>query len=230
MSDFPAYGMLSGWMTAGRLACPYCMEHTKAFRLAHGKKQSWFDCHRQFLPPDHKFRHNKSAFYKNREDHSPPPPKLTGEQVWSRVSSLPTASEHKGKVDGYGRSHNWTRRSIFWELPYWSKLLIRHNLDVMHIEKNVFEQIINTVLNVKDKTKDDLRAREDMRIHCKRRRLNVDVIADADGRRREVIPQAPYVLKREYRKVVCEWIRKVKFSYGYASNLSRCIDVKCFTV
>jgi len=25
VSDFPVYGMLSGWMTAGRLACPYCM-------------------------------------------------------------------------------------------------------------------------------------------------------------------------------------------------------------
>ncbi|XP_021867293.1 uncharacterized protein [Spinacia oleracea] len=33
ISDFPAYGMLSGWSTAGKLACPYCMEHTKAFTL-----------------------------------------------------------------------------------------------------------------------------------------------------------------------------------------------------
>jgi len=113
------------------------------------------------------------------------------------VSSLPTATDHKGKVDGYGQSHNWTRRNIFWELPYWSKRLIRHNLDVMHIKKNVFEQIINTVLNVKDKTKDDTSTREDMRTHCKRRRLNVHVVADAEGRRREVMPQALYVLKRE---------------------------------
>jgi len=42
-SDFRAYAMLSGWMTVGRLACSYCMENTKAFRLAHGNKQSWFD-------------------------------------------------------------------------------------------------------------------------------------------------------------------------------------------
>ena len=46
VSDLPAYGMLSGWMTAGKLTCPYCMEHTKSLRLAHGNKQSWFDCHR----------------------------------------------------------------------------------------------------------------------------------------------------------------------------------------
>jgi len=45
-SDFLAYGLLFGWKTTGKLARPYCMEHTKSFRLAHGNKQSWFDCHR----------------------------------------------------------------------------------------------------------------------------------------------------------------------------------------
>ena len=33
ISDFPAYSMLSGWSTAGRLACPHCMENTDAFTL-----------------------------------------------------------------------------------------------------------------------------------------------------------------------------------------------------
>ncbi|CAA7039098.1 unnamed protein product [Microthlaspi erraticum] len=28
ISDFPAYGMLAGWMTHGRLACLYCMDET----------------------------------------------------------------------------------------------------------------------------------------------------------------------------------------------------------
>ncbi|KOM47545.1 hypothetical protein LR48_Vigan07g124900 [Vigna angularis] len=44
-NDFPAYGMLSGWSTHGRLACPHCMEHTKSFQLSYGRKSSWFDCH-----------------------------------------------------------------------------------------------------------------------------------------------------------------------------------------
>jgi hypothetical protein len=33
INDFPAYGMLSGWSTHGKLACPYCMENNKAFTL-----------------------------------------------------------------------------------------------------------------------------------------------------------------------------------------------------
>lgn len=63
INDFPAYGMLSGWSTAGRLACPTCKENSKAFTLKRGRKTSWFDCHRQFLPDNHAFRRNKVAFY-----------------------------------------------------------------------------------------------------------------------------------------------------------------------
>nr|GEY43398.1 hypothetical protein [Tanacetum cinerariifolium] len=31
----------------------------------------------------------------------------------------------------------WKKKSIFFELPYWKGLLLPHNLDVMHIEKNL---------------------------------------------------------------------------------------------
>ncbi|XP_016436464.1 uncharacterized protein LOC107762612 [Nicotiana tabacum] len=67
INDFPAYGILSGWMTAGKLACPYCMKNTKAFTLKHGGKNSWFDCHRQFLPVDHEFRGMRNAFGINKQ-------------------------------------------------------------------------------------------------------------------------------------------------------------------
>ena len=64
ISDFPAYAMLSGWSTAGRTACPYCKEDSDAFTLMKGRKQSWFDNHRKFLPPNHAFRRNKQLFVK----------------------------------------------------------------------------------------------------------------------------------------------------------------------
>jgi hypothetical protein len=46
INDFPAYGMLSGWSTTGRLAYPYRMEYIKSFQLQFGDKTSWFNCHR----------------------------------------------------------------------------------------------------------------------------------------------------------------------------------------
>ncbi|KAG6406054.1 hypothetical protein SASPL_133650 [Salvia splendens] len=55
----------------------------------------------------------------------------------------------------------WNKRSIFWDLPYWKTNAIRHNLDVMHIEKNIFDNIFNTIMNVEGKTKDNANARRD---------------------------------------------------------------------
>ena len=47
----------------------------------------------------------------------------------------------------------------FFNLPYWSSLLIRHNLGVMHIEKNICEALLGTLLEIAGKTKDTEKAR-----------------------------------------------------------------------
>ena len=39
---------------------------------------------------------------------------------------------------------------------------MRHNLDVMHIEKNICDIIIGTLLNIEGKTKDTLKSRIDL--------------------------------------------------------------------
>ena len=36
---------------------------------------------------------------------------------------------------------NWTGNSIFFELEYWGTLSLRHNLDVMYIEKKTFVRV-----------------------------------------------------------------------------------------
>ncbi|CAM8886585.1 unnamed protein product [Rhodiola kirilowii] len=58
ISDFSDYGMLSGWSMRGKLGCPYCMEDTKTFWLQHGRKVSYFDCQRRFLPIHHGYKSN----------------------------------------------------------------------------------------------------------------------------------------------------------------------------
>ena len=56
INDFPAYSMMSSWSTAGKTACPHCMEDSDSFRLNLCRKQSWFDNHRKFLPLNHDYR------------------------------------------------------------------------------------------------------------------------------------------------------------------------------
>ncbi|CAH9090118.1 unnamed protein product [Cuscuta europaea] len=84
ISDFPAYGMLSGWSTAGVMGCPVCIEKSNEFWLKNSRKTSYFDCHRKFLPPNHPYRKDKKSFIKGRKDHDPPPPILTGYHIYDR--------------------------------------------------------------------------------------------------------------------------------------------------
>ncbi|CAJ2657167.1 unnamed protein product [Trifolium pratense] len=113
INDFPAYGMLSGWGTHGKLGCPICMMDTKAFWLHNGGKATWFDCHRRFLPTDHPFRRNKNAFVHGETETRDPPDYLTSRQVWNKVKDIPKVEVVGGvasKPRGYGQTHNWTKR------------------------------------------------------------------------------------------------------------------------
>jgi len=136
-------------------------------------KNYWFDSHRRFLSNDHAFRRNKNAFKKGEVEMDGPPPKLTPTQVWNRVKNNPKETETGvQRIDGYGEWHNWIKRSIFWDLPYWKDNLLRHNLDVMHIEKNFFD-IFNTVMNVSGKIKDNEKARMNLNLYCRRKDLEL---------------------------------------------------------
>ncbi|KAL0387661.1 UNVERIFIED_CONTAM: hypothetical protein Sradi_2647900 [Sesamum radiatum] len=220
VNDFPAYGMLSSWSTAGIMGCLICMDNTGAFHLQHGRKACYFDCHRQFLKAGHPYRRNKKAFTKGRVEKNEAPPRSNGEEVWHSVRYFKSAIEDPVSYPpGYGTEHKWTKISIFWDLPYWTTNMIQHNLDVMHIEKNVFDNIFNTVMNIKGKTKDNLNARKDVEIICDR--PEIVVREDRLGK----MTKAVYTLDRDQKRKIFEWIKALRFPDGYTSNLGRCIDL-----
>jgi hypothetical protein len=64
--------------------------------------------------------------------------------------------------NGNETSGLFKKRSIFWNLPYWTDLMVRHAIDVMHVEKNVCEALVSTLLDIPGKTKDTLNARMDL--------------------------------------------------------------------
>lgn len=49
ISDFSTYPMFSNWSTAGRLACPCCMDNSDEFTLSKSDKQCWFNNHHEFF-------------------------------------------------------------------------------------------------------------------------------------------------------------------------------------
>ena len=117
ISDFPAYGMLSGWSTHGKLSCPYCIEHNKAFRLKHEGKITFFYCHRRFLPMDHPYRYQSDKFLKGVTEWLPYLPRRSGSEMLFEVSNFTEghfrSSSHNDKIPGFGVKHNWVKKNIF---------------------------------------------------------------------------------------------------------------------
>jgi hypothetical protein len=70
----------------------------------------------------------------------------------------------KTKKPGYQTSSGGTfKKSIFFGyLPYWKELDVWHTIDGMHIQKNMFESKIGTLLDVKGKTKEGPNSRMDL--------------------------------------------------------------------
>ncbi|XP_049374847.1 uncharacterized protein LOC125839922 [Solanum verrucosum] len=160
----------SRWSTSGNLACPYCMDEPQSFRLHYGGKTTWFDSHMMFLDQNHPFRKDRKNFLKGHTVTRSSPPVRTGQEILNHICELGITKVTDLDVEEVNKrlckSCGWKKRSIFWDLPYWSSNMIRHNLDVMHIEKNVFDNVFSTVLNVDGKTKNDPKARQDVAKYC----------------------------------------------------------------
>jgi hypothetical protein len=225
INDFPAYGMLSGWSTHGKLACLYCMENNKAFTLENRGKASFFDCHRGFLPLNHRYRKNIKDFFVGRVEKDVASSRLSGEELHHVVSEYGDIvfglQSGKQKFPGFGLTHNWVKQSIFWDLPYWKTNLLRHNLDVMHIEKNMFENIFNTVMDVKRKTKDNIKDILDITLYCNRK--NMELVYDES---RVAKPRANFVLEKNAQLLAYKWLKSLCFLDGHASNISRLVNIE----
>ncbi|XP_075099537.1 uncharacterized protein LOC142176307 [Nicotiana tabacum] len=189
----------------------------------YGRKFSYMGA-RRFFSSNHKWRSNKRDF--NGEVKRRHAPKiLSGDDILNQLASLDGFKFGKTqKKQRHGRdkaTHNWRKKSIFFRLPYWKNNLIRHNLDVMHIEKNVCDNIIGTLLDMEGKTKDNLNARRDLKEMGIRRDLHP---TQRDGK--WYYPAACYTLSPEEKSKVCKFLKTIKVPDGYSSNLSRCVKVK----
>ncbi|XP_057442542.1 uncharacterized protein LOC130734207 [Lotus japonicus] len=161
INDFPAYDMLSGWSTKGKLAFPCCHSETSSCRLKYGRKQCYMG-HRRFLPTLHPWRMKKSPFDNTREVKIASEP-LTGDHVIAQLEGLELLPFGKATRKRIAKvNHNWKKKSIFFELPYWRTNLLRHNINVMHVEKNICESVIGTLFDLEGKTKDTIKYRLDL--------------------------------------------------------------------
>ncbi|XP_062093498.1 uncharacterized protein LOC133799500 [Humulus lupulus] len=168
---------------------------------------------------------------------------LTGNQVLNKVSVIQfkvgkpivcPIKKKKGRGKSVGKdkievsltsadesTSPWKKKSILFELEYWEKLLLRHNLDVMHIEKNVCDSLIGTLLNIPSKSKDGIKARKDLAALGLRKNLHPK--ADPN---RTFLPVACYTLTKDEKKELCNCLYNIKVPEGYSSNIRTLVDMK----
>ena len=225
ITDFPGLGYTSGSVTSGEAACPDCNYHTCSLRLSNGSKNCYMD-HRRFLLDDHPFRFDIDRFGKT--EFRPAPTPLSGEQILECTKDL---NQTFGKDPSRKKPANkrrkkgeplviLKRRSIWFQLPYWKDLLLRHNFDIMHIGKNVSESLLNTFLGTDGKSKDNLNSRLDLQALGIRSDLHPIEVED-----QLYLPPAPYSMSPAERKLFCQVLKGVKFPDGYAADIRHNVHV-----
>ncbi|KAL0546349.1 hypothetical protein IC582_016257 [Cucumis melo] len=216
INDFPVYGDLSGWSMKGYQACPICMGDRSSFGI---RGRISFMGHRRYLLQNHVWR--RSRLHDGKVERKAPPVVMNGDEILEQLDQLefPVMSKHPSIQDKKRkRALNWTKKSIFFNLPYWSRLLLRHKLDVMHIEKNVCDNLVGTLLNIEGKMKDTTNARLDLQDLKMRKDLHLVEVGN-----RLVKPHASYTLTTSERVEFCKFLKSVKFPDGFVSNISRCV-------
>jgi hypothetical protein len=84
-----------------------------------------------------------------------PPSHLTSHEVYEMIKDVHVIlGKRKGTGKNTDKDDMWKKQSIFWELPYWKDLDVCHSINVMHIEKNVCQSLLGTLLNTDGKTRD----------------------------------------------------------------------------
>ena len=217
INDFPAYGNLSGYSVKGHKACPVCEEGTRYHQLQHGRKTVYLG-HRRFLRRGHPYRRLKKAFFGGQK-YEDALVALTGEQVYEKMKNI---SVIFGKTAKSRKETNiWKKRSVFFDLPYWHNLDVRHCIDVTHVEKNVCDSIVGTLLNIQGRSKDGVKARLDLQAMGIRENLHPRPYG-----KRTYCPPASHTLSKDEKRSFCECLHGTKVPSGYSSNFTRLVSMK----
>lgn len=102
-------------------------------------------------------------------------------------------------------------------MPYWKFNLIRHCLDVMHIEKNMCDNILWTILGILGKSKDNINARRDL----KRLKIRKALHVQRRGSKKAYLPPGQFTMSKDDKDSFLKVLKNVRAPDGYASNILR---------
>jgi hypothetical protein len=136
--DSPALSTLSRRTTKGYFACIHCDKHPLSYSLR--SKIGYFG-HYRFLPNGHCLRRDNE--FASIHESNDQPGEFSIEELLAELEKVKDVRPEK-LHSSWKRKHSelegakvkiWSWMATLWKLAYWHKLKVRHNIDVMHIEK-----------------------------------------------------------------------------------------------
>ncbi|CAA7040016.1 unnamed protein product [Microthlaspi erraticum] len=97
---------------------------------------------------------------------------------------------------------------------------VRHNIDVMHVEKKVSDALLSILMH-NAKSKDGLKARKDLEDMGIRRTLHSEVRG-----KKTYLPPASYWLSKAEKIRFCRRLSKFRGPDGYCANVGNCVSVE----
>jgi hypothetical protein len=136
----------------------------------------------------------------------------------------------KGRVKGQKRKKTPTltdmpfmKQSIFFKyLLYWKDLETCHNIDLMHVTKHVFDNIIGTLLDMLRKMKDGLKSRNDLVQFGLRLGLHPKLRPNG----KHYLPPTSYLLTVGEKNAFCQCLCGVRVPTCFSSNIVKLVSVK----
>jgi hypothetical protein len=127
-----------------------------------------------------------------------PPRKYTREELAEKIETVkdyvprknPAVNKRKRPV--VTDEPTWHLKANLHDLSYWSEQNLAHNLDLMHIEKNICDNIVGTLIELEGKNKDTVNARVDLENMKFKKKLWMNDEGDVYSN-----PHAPWTLEKE---------------------------------
>ncbi|XP_020249180.1 uncharacterized protein LOC109826563 [Asparagus officinalis] len=89
------------------------------------------------------------------------------------------------------------------------------------LKQNICDSLLGTIMNIKGKTKDNIKARLDLQLSGLKPELHPIQRGD-----KLVMPAACYTLSQEEQSKFCRFLKELKVPDGFSSNISQCVNLK----
>nr|GEX45290.1 hypothetical protein [Tanacetum cinerariifolium] len=116
----------------------------------------------------------------------------------------------------------WKKFNIWYQkLRYWRHHSVPHCIDFMHVEKNVAESLVKTLLNVSRKTKDGV----DVRLALAELGVKPELFAMQE-KDKTILPPTDYTLTNAKKDIFCKPLYNIRVPQGYCSNFFSLVSLK----